>query len=106
MDYGQKIGKTIIFAYNHKHAKLIVDVFKKTYPKYGEDYCQLIDNQVKGANSLIEKFENDDNFRIAVSVDMLDTGVDVPSVLNLVFFKTVKSKIKFVQMIGRGTRLC
>lgn len=106
VDYGQKIGKTIIFAYNHKHAKLIVDVFKKTYPKYGEDYCQLIDNQVKGANSLIEKFENDDNFRIAVSVDMLDTGVDVPSVLNLVFFKPVKSKIKFVQMIGRGTRLC
>lgn len=106
VDYGQKIGKTIIFAYNHKHAQLIVDTFKKTYPKYGEDYCQLIDNQVKGANGLITKFETDDNFRIAVSVDMLDTGVDVPSVLNLVFFKPVKSKIKFVQMIGRGTRLC
>ncbi len=106
VDYGQKIGKTIIFAYNHKHAQLIVDVFKKTYPKYGENYCQLIDNQVKGANHLIDKFESDDDFRIAVSVDMLDTGVDVPSVLNLVFFKPVKSKIKFVQMIGRGTRLC
>ena len=106
VDYGQRIGKTIIFAYNHKHAELIVNTFKKTYPKYGEDYCQLIDNQVKGANNLIVKFETDDNFRIAVSVDMLDTGVDVPSVLNLVFFKPVKSKIKFVQMIGRGTRLC
>lgn len=106
VDYGQKIGKTIIFAYNHKHAELIVDTFKKTYPKYGEDYCQLVDNYVKGANNLIPKFETDDNFRIAVSVDMLDTGVDVPGVLNLVFFKPVKSKIKFVQMIGRGTRLC
>ena len=106
VDYGQKIGKTIIFAYNHKHAELIVNTFKKTYPKYGEDYCQLVDNYVKGANSLIVKFETDDNFRIAVSVDMLDTGVDVPGVLNLVFFKPVKSKIKFVQMIGRGTRLC
>lgn len=106
VDYGQRIGKTIIFAYNHKHAELIVNAFKKTYPKYGEDYCQLVDNYVKGANSLIVKFETDDNFRIAVSVDMLDTGVDVPGVLNLVFFKPVKSKIKFVQMIGRGTRLC
>lgn len=106
VDYGQKLGKTIIFAYNHKHAQLIVDVFKKMYPKYGDDYCRLIDNQVKGANELIGKFETEDNFRIAVSVDMLDTGIDVPAVLNLVFFKPVKSKIKFVQMIGRGTRLC
>lgn len=106
VDYGQKLGKTIIFAYNHKHAELIVKTFKKTYPKYGEDYCQLIDNKVKGANELIVKFETDDAFRIAVSVDMLDTGVDVPAILNLVFFKPVKSKIKFVQMIGRGTRLC
>ena len=70
------------------------------------DYKEIVDNYVKGANSLIVKFETDDNFRIAVSVDMLDTGVDVPGVLNLVFFKPVKSKIKFVQMIGRGTRLC
>ena len=106
VDYGEKIGKTIIFAYNHKHAELIVDTFKKTYPQYGDNYCRLIDNQVKGANNLIVKFEADDDFRIAVSVDMLDTGVDVPSVLNLVFFKPIKSKIKFIQMIGRGTRLC
>ena len=106
VDYGQKIGKSIIFAYNHRHADLIVRTFKENYPAYGDDYCQLIDNKVKGADKLITKFEEDDNFRIAVSVDMLDTGIDVPSVLNLVFFKPVRSKIKFVQMIGRGTRLC
>lgn len=106
VDGGQKVGKTIIFAYNHKHAELIVDVFKELYPQYGDDYCQLIDNYVKYANDLIVKFEENDDFRIAVSVDMLDTGIDVPSVLNLVFFKPVKSKIKFIQMIGRGTRLC
>ena len=106
VDYGQKIGKTIIFAYNHRHADLIVKVFKDNYPAYGDDYCQLIDNKVKGADKLITKFEEDENFRIAVSVDMLDTGIDVPSVMNLVFFKPVRSKIKFVQMIGRGTRLC
>ena len=106
VDFGQKIGKTIIFAYNQKHAEMIVDCFKKLYPMYGDDYCQLITNKVKHANQLITKFEEDENFRIAVSVDMLDTGIDVPSVLNLVFFKPIKSKIKFVQMIGRGTRLC
>ena len=106
VDDGQKVGKTIIFAYNHKHAQLIVDTFKQNYPKYGEDYCRLIDNQVKGADELIVKFGEEEGFRIAVSVDMLDTGIDVPSVLNLVFFKPIRSKIKFVQMIGRGTRLC
>ena len=106
VDGGQKVGKTIIFAYNHKHAELIVDVFKEMYPQYGEDYCQLIDNYIKHADQLILNFEENDDFRIAVSVDMLDTGIDVPSVLNLVFFKPVKSKIKFIQMIGRGTRLC
>jgi type I restriction enzyme R subunit len=106
VDGGQKVGKTIIFAYNHRHAELIVSTFKEMYPEYGEDYCQLIDNKVKMANRRIEKFEVNDDFRIAVSVDMLDTGIDVPAVLNLVFFKPVKSKIKFIQMIGRGTRLC
>ena len=106
VDGGQKVGKTIIFAYNHKHAELIVEVFKEIYPQYGDDYCQLIDNYVKNAGELIPKFETNEDFRIAVSVDMLDTGIDVPSVLNLVFFKPVKSKIKFIQMIGRGTRLC
>lgn len=105
VDYGQKIGKTIIFAYNHKHADLIVRTFKDNYPALGDNYCQLIDNHVKGADKLIEKFGENNDFRIAVSVDMLDTGIDVPEVLNLVFFKPVRSKIKFIQMIGRGTRL-
>ena len=106
VDGGQKVGKSIIFAYNHKHAELIVEVFKEMYPQYGENYCQLIDNYIKHADQLIPIFEENDDFRIAVSVDMLDTGIDVPAVLNLVFFKPVKSKIKFIQMIGRGTRLC
>lgn len=106
VDCGEKIGKTIIFAYNHKHADMIVRTFHDNYPGLGEKYCQLIDNQVKGADTLITKFKEEADFRIAVSVDMLDTGVDVPEVLNLVFFKPIKSKIKFIQMIGRGTRLC
>ena len=103
---GEKIGKTIIFAYNHLHAQLIVERFHALYPSKGENFCQLIDNYVKYADDLIRKFETESNFQIAVSVDMLDTGIDVPSVLNLVFFKPVKSYIKFMQMIGRGTRLC
>lgn len=103
---GEKIGKTIIFAYNHHHAEMIVDCFHEMYPNHPANYCQLVDNYVKYADDLITKFEEDDEFRIAVSVDMLDTGIDVPAVVNLVFFKPVKSKIKFVQMIGRGTRLC
>ena len=104
---GEEIGKTIIFAMNHKHAELIVERFRTLYPEKDPDYCQLIDNYVNKAHSLILDFEQMDKYpQIAVSVDMLDTGVDVPSVLNLVFFKCVKSKIKFMQMIGRGTRLC
>lgn len=103
---GELLGKSIIFAYNHHHAQMIVDCFHELYPEHPANYCQLIDNYVKYADDLILKFENDDEFRIAVSVDMLDTGIDVPAVVNLVFFKHVKSKIKFVQMIGRGTRLC
>lgn len=106
IESGDKLGKTIIFAYNHKHAELIVQRFRALYPAYGANYCQLIDNTVKYSENLILQFESDPDFQIAVSVDMLDTGIDVPAVLNLVFFKPVKSKIKFVQMIGRGTRLC
>ena len=103
---GERIGKTIIFAYRHTHAELIVQRFNHLYPEYGSDFCVLIDNQVTYAQDLIDKFEKRDcNPQIAVSVDMLDTGIDVPDVLNLVFFKPVKSKIKFMQMIGRGTRL-
>ena len=104
---GEEIGKTIIFAMNHHHAELIVERFRTLYPEKEPDYCQLIDNYVNKAHSLILDFEQMDKYpQIAVSVDMLDTGVDVPSVLNLVFFKCVRSKIKFMQMIGRGTRLC
>ena len=103
---GERIGKTIIFAYNHRHAELIVQRFNVLYPEYGAEFCALIDNYVTYSKSLIDKFEiRDGNPQIAVSVDMLDTGIDVPDVLNLVFFKVVKSKIKFMQMIGRGTRL-
>lgn len=104
---GEEIGKTIIFAMNHRHAEQIVNRFRVLYPEKGESYCQLIDNYVKYADALILDFEDSDKQpQIAVSVDMLDTGIDVPSILNLVFFKRVKSKIKFMQMIGRGTRLC
>ena len=103
---GETIGKTIIFAYNHKHAQMIVDCFHELYPEYPANTCQLVDYSVNYSDDLVVKFEEDDEFRIAVSVDMLDTGVDIPAVLNLVFFKKVRSKIKFVQMIGRGTRLC
>ena len=103
---GERIGKTIIFAYNHRHAEMTVERFNALYPEYGADFCALIDNYVTYARDLIDKFEiRDGNPQIAVSVDMLDTGIDVPDVLNLVFFKPVKSKIKFLQMIGRGTRL-
>lgn len=104
---GEEIGKTIIFAMNHKHAEQIVKRFRELYPEKGEKYCLLIDNYVKYSDALILDFKEQDKLpQIAVSVEMLDTGVDVPSVLNLVFFKRVKSKIKFMQMIGRGTRLC
>ena len=103
---GETLGKTIIFAYNHRHADMIVKCFRDLYPDYPANTCQLVDYSVKYGEDLVRKFENDPEFRIAVSVDMLDTGVDVPEVLNLVFFKKVRSKIKFVQMIGRGTRLC
>ena len=106
---GERIGKSIVFAYNHRHAEMIVERFYVLYPEYaGEngDFCALIDNYVTYSKDLIDKFEiRDGNPQIAVSVDMLDTGIDVPDVLNLVFFKVVKSKIKFMQMIGRGTRL-
>ena len=103
---GERIGKSVIFAYNHHHAELIVSRFNVLYPEYGPDFCVLIDNYVTYAHDLIDKFEErDKDPQIAVSVDMLDTGIDVPDILNLVFFKPIKSKIKFLQMIGRGTRL-
>ncbi len=104
---GNELGKTIIFARNHKHAQKIVDTFNELYPHYKGEFAKLIDNQVKYNETIIEDFSTPNKWpQIAVSVDMMDTGVDVPEVLNLVFFKPVKSKIKFWQMIGRGTRLC
>ena len=102
---GELIGKTIIFAFNHVHAELIVKRFEKLYPKLGPEYCKLIDNYVTYAQNIIDTFSVRDKLpQIAVSVDMLDTGIDIPDILNLVFFKRIYSKIKFVQMIGRGTR--
>lgn len=103
---GDRLGKTIIFAKNHRHAEFIVERFDANYPALRGQFCKLIDNQVKYAHSLIEDFEASDKApHIAVSVDMLDTGIDIPDILNLVFFKIIRSKSKFWQMIGRGTRL-
>lgn len=103
---GDLLGKTIIFAYNHKHAVKIVERFYALYPELGPDFCVLIDNTVNYAQTLINNLEERNKLpQIAVSVDMLDTGIDVPDILNLVFFKKVYSYIKFWQMIGRGTRL-
>lgn len=104
---GDRLGKTIIFAKNSKHARFIVDRFNENYPHYKGQFAQLIDYSVSYAQSLIDDFsEGDKAPHIAVSVDMLDTGIDVPEVVNLVFFKIVRSKTKFWQMVGRGTRLC
>lgn len=106
IDYGQKLGKTIIFARNHDHAEKILEVFHKEYPSL-PDYAKVIDNYMTYAQSAIDEFSDPKRLpQIAISVDMLDTGIDVPEVLNLVFFKKVMSKAKFWQMIGRGTRLC
>lgn len=106
IDNGDKIGKTIIFAKSHIEAQVIVDQFNKLHPELGYDFCKLIDSQVDNGLLLIDKFSLRESLpQIVVSVDMLDTGIDVPDILNLVFFKAVKSKIKFLQMIGRGTRL-
>lgn len=103
---GDRLGKTIIFAKNHRHAEFIVERFDANFPALKGVFCRLIDNQVKYAHALIEDFEEPEMApHIAVSVDMLDTGIDIPDVLNLVFFKIVRSKSKFWQMIGRGTRL-
>ena len=107
VNYGEMLGKTIIFAKNHKHAEKILAIFKKEYPHLPDDYAKVIDNQIKYAQSAIDEFSDPQKMpQIAISVDMLDTGIDVPEVLNLVFFKKVMSKAKFWQMIGRGTRLC
>lgn len=106
---GDKLGKTIIFAKNHDHAIFIEQRFNKNYPEYSGKFLRVIDNYESKAQSLLETFVDpydDHDPQIAVSVDMMDTGVDAPRVVNLVFFKPVRSSSKFWQMIGRGTRLC
>ena len=104
---GDKLGKTIIFAVNQRHANFIVDRFNKLYPEYKGKFAQAVCHDIKFVDDVIDKFKEKISYpQIAVSVDMLDTGIDVPEILNLVFFKKIRSKAKFWQMIGRGTRLC
>lgn len=104
---GDRIGKTIIFAQNKRHAEFIVERFNKLYPKYKGTFAQRVVHDDAYAQTVIDDFKIADKLPfIAVSVDMMDTGIDVPECVNLVFFKKVHSKTKFWQMIGRGTRLC
>lgn len=106
INYGERVGKTIIFAKNHDHAEKILEVFNKEYPHL-PGFAKVIDNYMTYAQSAIDEFSEPNKLpQIAISVDMLDTGIDVPEVVNLVFFKKVMSRAKFWQMIGRGTRLC
>lgn len=104
---GDRLGKTIIFAKNQKHAEFIEERFNANYPHFKGEFARVITFKTDYAQSLIDNFSNKDkNPHIAISVDMLDTGIDVPEIVNLVFFKLVRSKTKFWQMVGRGTRLC
>jgi type I restriction enzyme R subunit len=100
------LGKTIVFARNHNHAIYLRDLFYDLFPQYGGEFCEVIDNKEPRREALIDSFKTDDKLMVAISVDMLDTGIDIPKVVNLVFHKPVKSYVKFQQMIGRGTRLC
>jgi type I restriction enzyme R subunit len=103
---GDRLGKTIVFAKNHDHAQFISDRFDKNYPQFRGEFARVIDFQVEYVQSLIDTFSAVSKTpHIAISVDMLDTGIDIPEVVNLVFFKMVRSKTKFWQMVGRGTRL-
>lgn len=102
---GDKLGKTIIFAKNSRHAEAIVDRFHEMFPEYGTHYIKQIDYSIKYVDTLIDDFSTSEKLpQIAVSVDMLDTGIDIPEILNLVFFKKVKSYSKFWQMIGQGNK--
>ena len=104
--YGEQLGKTIIFAQNKRHAEFILQRFNKLYPKYKGTFAQRVICDDAYAQTIIDDFKDPGKDpRIAVSVDMMDTGIDVPECVNLVFFKKVRSKTKFWQMIGRGTRL-
>ena len=105
---GHTPGKSIIFARNHQHAVLLCRLFDEMYPQYKGRFCQVIDNYDPRAEQLLDDFKGEGtnhDLTIAISVDMLDTGIDIPEILNLVFAKPVMSPVKFWQMIGRGTRL-
>ena len=107
VDGGDRLAKTILFARNHEHAEFVEKRFNRHYPQHAGHFARVIDHYAKYAQSLIDDFSQKNKApHLAISVDMLDTGIDVPDVANLVFFKPVYSKIKFWQMIGRGTRLC
>ena len=104
---GDRLGKTIIFAKNNAHAEFIAERFNANYPHYKGAFARVVTYKTEYAQSLIDAFSVKESMpHIAISVDMLDTGIDVPEVVNLVFFKAIRSKTKFWQMIGRGTRLC
>ncbi len=106
---GQFPGKSIIFARSHKHAVLLKELFDEMYPQYGGRLCQVIDNYDPRAEQLIDDLKTTggaNEITIAISVDMLDTGIDIPELVNLCFAKPIRSQVKFDQMIGRGTRLC
>jgi type I restriction enzyme R subunit len=104
---GDKLGKTIVFAKNKKHAQFIVERFDEIYPEYKGGFTRPIYTDINYIESVIDDFSTKGKIpQIAVSVDMLDTGIDIPELVNLVFFKKIRSKTKFWQMIGRGTRLC
>ncbi|MDO5535164.1 MAG: DEAD/DEAH box helicase family protein, partial [Propionibacteriaceae bacterium] len=103
---GDRLGKTIIFAKNNDHAKFISERFDLAYPEHAGRFARIVTYKTEYAQSLIDDFSKPESApHIAISVDMLDTGIDVPEVVNLVFFKLVRSASKFWQMIGRGTRL-
>ena len=104
---GDRLGKTIIFAQNKRHAEFILERFNKLYPQYHGTFAQRVVCDDAYAQTIIDDFKQPEKEpHIAVSVDMMDTGIDVPHAVNLVFFKKVRSKAKFWQMVGRGTRLC
>ncbi len=104
---GDRLGKTIIFARNNDHAEFIRQRFDANYPEYAGSFARVVTYKTEYAQSLIDDFSIKDKApHIAISVDMLDTGIDIPEIVNLVFFKPVRSKSKFWQMLGRGTRLC
>ena len=104
---GDRLGKTIVFAKNNAHAEFIAERFNLNYPHYNGHFARVVTYKTEYAQSLIDEFSAKEGMpHIAISVDMLDTGIDVPEVVNLVFFKAIRSKTKFWQMVGRGTRLC